>query len=111
MKGAPEKPIRGTRPASSARRIRTASSTNGTSASGSGTRRARTCAWVRIGSAKTGAGVKASSMPMGSRGIRMSEKRMAASTPSSSTGSSVARAASSGVLHMVRKSALSRRAR
>src|SRR3954452_6641483 len=49
-------------------------------------------------------------MPIASGTTRMSLKRMAASTPTMSTGCSVTSAASSGVLHRVRKDTFARTA-
>ncbi len=65
---------------------------------------------VRTGFSKTGPGTKSSFSPIGSTGVRMSEKRIAASTPRTSTGWMVTSAASSGVLHSSRKVTFSRTA-
>ncbi len=91
--------------------MRTASRTKGTSASGSHTRNRATSAAVRIGSANTGPGSKSISHPMPSRGIMMSENRMAASTPSRSMGWSVTSHAISGLWHTSRKEYFARTAR
>jgi hypothetical protein len=52
----------------------------------SGTIRASTSAAVRIGFSKTGPGTKSRAIPIGSMGVRMSEKRIAASTLRRSIG-------------------------
>ncbi len=54
---------------------------------------------------------KESSSPMAGRWMRMSEKRMAASNPSSSMGAAVTWATSSGDRHSSRKPTFSRTAR
>ena len=81
--------------------MRTASITNGIVSWGSGTTRRATSRAVRTGFASTGplASVNSTGTPIASTGIRMSEKRIAASTPSCSTGSRVTCVASSGFLH------------
>ena len=95
MNGPPAKPINGT--SSSPTSSFTVSRTYGMSASGSnGRSRSRSAADVN-GSATTGPGARSISSPMAVSGTTMSEKRMAASTPSRRTGCIVTSAASSGV--------------
>ena len=68
--------------------------------------------WSRTGWCSTGPfSVSSTGAPMDSTAMRMSEKRIAASTPSSSTACTVTRAASSGVLHSSKKEVFSRMAR
>jgi hypothetical protein len=104
VNGAPEKPISGTFPSSDLRRMRIASITKGTFSAGSGTARESTSFCPRIAFPSSGPfpSWNSSGTPIASTGMRMSEKRIAASTPSRSTGWSVTCAASSGVLHIVR---------
>ena len=79
MKGAPAKPIKGTRSRSAFRVRVTDSARKGDATAGSGTGRAVTAASSRTGRASTGAGLNSSPSPMASRGMVRSEKRIAAS--------------------------------
>src|SRR5512139_3172247 len=90
--------------------MRIVSITKGTFSCGSGTTRESTSFWPWIAFPSNGPFPSWNSRgtPMASTGTRMSEKRIAASTPSRSTGWIVTWAASSGVLHMVRKEWLPR---
>ncbi len=104
MKGRPENPMSGTFPSNVLRRIRIASITKGTLSAGSGTASASTSACPRISFPRIGPFPSWNSRgtPIASTGMRMSEKRIAASTPSRSIGWIVTSAASSGLLHIVR---------
>ena len=91
---------------------RTASITKPVVSTGSGTPSFSTSPGPRTGGSRVGGPPsKARVCPMASQGTRMSEKRIAASTPSRSTGWRVTSAASSGVLHTSRKLARARTAR
>src|SRR3990170_7150619 len=100
----------GTFPSNAFRRIRIVSITKGTFSAGSGTTRSSTSAWPRICLPRIGPFPSWNSRgtPIASTGTRMSEKRIAASTPSRSIGWIVTSAASSGVLHIVRNVFFSR---
>ena len=113
MNGAPAKPISGTRSPSAARARRTVSKTKGTVSAGSRSTSRSTSAAERTGRRMTGPSPRENSRPTpsGSTRSRMSAKRMAASTPSFSTGSSVTSAATSGVRQSSRNPIRSRIAR
>ena len=111
VNGAPAKPMSGAVAGSARRSSRIASSTNGVASRASGARSAATSAAERTGRARWGPGLNVTSTPIAGSGTRMSEKRIAASTPSLVTGCSVISQASSGVWQQVRKSARSRSAR
>src|SRR3989337_2043711 len=90
----------GTFPSNAFRRIRIVSIPKGTFSSGSGTTRSSTSAWPRICLPRIGPFPSWNSRgtPIASTGTRMSEKRIAASTPSRSIGWIVTPAPRSGVL-------------
>ena len=113
MKGAPAKPISGTRSPRAVRARRTVSKTKGTVSAGSRSTSRSTSAGERTGRRMTGPSPRENSSPTprGSTRSRMSAKRIAASTPSFSTGSTVTSAATSGVRQSSRKPSRSRIAR
>ena len=112
MKGAPAKPMTGTESCSAARVRRMASATKPVVSTGSGTTSFSMSAAVRSGDGKCGPrSPSSSSIPIASMGMRMSEKMIAASTPSRRTGCTVTSAARSGVLQSGRNSIFSRMAR
>jgi hypothetical protein len=91
-------------------RIFIVSITNDSSSSGTGTWSPSSAARFLMGSERTGPcfSLNSSLIPIASETTSMSEKSIAASTPSRSTGCMVTFAASSGVLQSVRKSTCSR---
>src|SRR5512143_2697657 len=111
VNGAPAKPMRATSRGSSRRTRRTASITNGVASSAEATRSDSTSARVRTSRSSTGPGWNSTGTPIAGSGTRMSENRMAASTPRRRTGWSVISQASSGVRHEARKSCRSRSSR
>ncbi len=99
MNGPPQKPITAFSGGSSARTMRTASSTGANASSGSGTRSRSTSAAVRTGCAITGPtpSTSSSSTPIATTGVMMSANMTAASTSWRRTGWSVTSAQRSGV--------------
>src|SRR3989304_1277210 len=113
VKGAPAKPISGTRSDSALRTFWIASKTKGVASRGSTSARPARSAAPRTGRWMTGPSPLANSRPtpMASTGRRMSAKMIAASTPRRSTGRSVTSAAASGFLQSSRKPNRARSAR
>ena len=113
VNGAPAKPMSGTRPPRARRTRRTVSNTNPTaSRTSTGFRRATSSA-LRTGRWICGPSPRANSRPTpsGSSTSKMSANRMAASTPSRSTGWRVTSHAASGVLQRSRNAYRARKAR
>ena len=112
MNGPPQKPITALSGESSARTMRTASSTF-SNASGPGMRSRSTSAAVRIGCSITGPtpSTSSSSTPIAATGVMMSANITAASTSWRRTGCSVTSAHSSGFSATSKNEWRSRRAR